>query len=101
MKIWRAHGMSEGVTGSDGGGGRLINVGALDMASFRLVRILQGRGVRLFYVTRDKVLCDNYPLKLLSKTRNALSGGSFCWLRRVFGVGMLSTFILWAVLRLR
>lgn len=67
MKIWRAHGMSEGVTGSDGGGGRLINVGALDMASFRLVRILQGRGVRLFYVTRDKVLCDNYPLKLLSK----------------------------------
>lgn len=27
------HGTSEGVTGSDGGGGRLIKVGALDMAT--------------------------------------------------------------------
>jgi hypothetical protein len=30
--------MSEGVTGSDGGGGRLINVGALDIA--RVCRVL-------------------------------------------------------------
>lgn len=39
-------GMSEGVTGSDGGGGRLINVGALDIATglrvFVLVRKVSG-----------------------------------------------------------
>ena len=33
--------MSEGVTGSDGGGGRLINVGALDIAAvFRVLFVL-------------------------------------------------------------
>ena len=38
--------MSEGVTGSDGGGGRLINVGALDIATicgvFKLGRKVPG-----------------------------------------------------------
>jgi hypothetical protein len=29
----RTYGMSEGVTGSEGGGGRLIKVGALDIAT--------------------------------------------------------------------
>ena len=32
--------MSEGVTGSDGGGGRLINVGALDIATVCIVLVL-------------------------------------------------------------
>lgn len=32
--------MSEGVTGSDGGGGRLINVGALDIATVCRVLVL-------------------------------------------------------------
>ena len=32
--------MSEGVTGSDGGGGRLINVGALDIATICRVLVL-------------------------------------------------------------
>jgi hypothetical protein len=32
--------MSEGVTGSDGGGGRLINVGALDIATVCRVLLL-------------------------------------------------------------
>lgn len=36
--------MSEGVTGSDGGGGRLINVGALDIATICGVLVL-GRKV--------------------------------------------------------
>lgn len=30
---WGAYGTSEGVTGSEGGGGRLIKVGAFDMAA--------------------------------------------------------------------
>lgn len=33
-----AYGMSEGVTGSDGGGGRLIRVDALDMAAVECLR---------------------------------------------------------------
>ena len=42
-----AYGTSEGVTGSDGGGGRLIKVGALDIAAVRrglvVVRKVAGR----------------------------------------------------------
>lgn len=42
-----AYGTSEGVTGSDGGGGRLIKVGALDIAAVRrglvLVRKVAGK----------------------------------------------------------
>jgi hypothetical protein len=34
--------MSDGVTGSDGGGGRLNSVGALDMAAVELVLRLEG-----------------------------------------------------------
>lgn len=38
--------MSEGVTGSDGGGGRLINVGALDIAAVcRVVLVLMRKVV--------------------------------------------------------
>ena len=48
MQGW-THGMSDGVTGSEGGGGRLIKVGALDIATaFRvlvLVRNVLGRAV--------------------------------------------------------
>ena len=45
--------MSEGVTGSDGGGGRLINVGALDIATvcgvlLVLVRKVAGCSSQLF-----------------------------------------------------
>jgi hypothetical protein len=36
-----AYGMSEGVTGSDGGGGRLIRVGAFDIATVREVFFLE------------------------------------------------------------
>ena len=41
------HGTSEGVTGSDGGGGRLIKVGALDIATVcrALVVVRKGSGV--------------------------------------------------------
>jgi hypothetical protein len=36
----RAYGTSDGVTGSDGGGGRLIKVGALDIATVCRVQLL-------------------------------------------------------------
>lgn len=55
MQEW-THGTSEGVTGSDGGGGRLIKVGALDIATvcraLMLVRKVPGVARSSLYAAR-------------------------------------------------